>query len=172
VANAKLGVAWSESVKDAPERRYYRALLDLGVLGSLPCRIVENAKRANEKAPTHLVFFSPLTGGEDLRVGALWPYKHPDTGAEYLTGHLDLGSLGLVELKGGAKVDLRLVKDSVAMRLSEARERARDRSPTHELWRMTDRAKRKGGASAGTVSSGGDAGEDSDGDDIELAGAA
>jgi len=141
MSKAVLGAAWSEAVKDAPDRRYFRVLLDLGVLGTLACRIVENAKRTNEKAPTHLVFFSPLADGEDVRIGALWPYKNPDNGAEYLTGHLELGSLGQVELKGGAKLDLRLLKERLGVRLSELRERASDRSPTHQLWRMTPRSK-------------------------------
>ncbi len=141
MSKAVLGAAWSEAVKDAPDRRYYRVLLDLGVLGALACRIVENAKRTNEKAPTHLVFFSPLADGEDVRIGALWPYRNPDSGAEYLTGHLELGSLGQVELKGGAKLDLRLLKERLGIRLSELRERASDRSPTHQLWLMTPRSK-------------------------------
>jgi len=159
MSKAVLGAAWSEAVKDAPDRRYFRVLLDLGVLGTLACRIVENAKRTNEKAPTHLVFFSPLADGEDVRIGALWPYKNPDNGAEYLTGHLELGSLGQVELKGGAKLDLRLLKERLGIRLSELRERASDRSPTHQLWRMMPKPKAQAAAATTIGAAGSEKGQ-------------
>ena len=141
MTNALLGAAWEEAVKEAPERKWYRLLLAFGVLGSLPCRIVESPKKAIENAPTHLVFFSPVTGGEDLRIGALWPHKNEESGAEYLMGELDLAVLGILELKGGAKVDLRLVDGRLQMRLSAVKERASEKSPTHQLWRTKQRGK-------------------------------
>ncbi len=139
MTNAFVGPAWEEPVKEAPGRKWYRLLLDLGVLGSLPCRVVENSKQANDKAPTHLVFYSPVTDGEDVRIGALWPHKNEET--EYLMGELELGKLGLVELKGGAKIDLRLLAGGVGIRLSAAKKRASEKSPTHHAWRTKARTK-------------------------------
>ncbi len=139
MVNAMLGPAWEESVKDAPGRKWYRFLLSLGALGDVVCRIVENPKREAENAPTHLVFHSPIADGEDVRLGALWPHKNPETGAEYLMGVIDVALLGALELKGGAKLDLRLLDGKVNVRLSAVKERRSEKSPTHQLWRTKQR---------------------------------
>jgi len=134
-----LGPAWQEPVKGDSGRKYYRVLLRLGVLGVVPCRIVENAKRANEKAPTHLIFHSPIADGDDVKVGALWPHA----GAAYLLGQIELSAFGVLRLKGGATLDLRLVNEEIGIRLSAVGERKSDKSPTHQLWRLTPRSKAK-----------------------------
>jgi len=141
MVNAFVGPAWEEPVKEASGRKWYRLLLDLGVLGSLPCRVVENSKQANDKAPTHLVFYSPVADGEDVRIGALWPHVNEETKAEYLMGELQLDKLGLVELKGGAKIDFRLLAGGVGIRLSAVKQRASEKSPTHHAWRTKARMK-------------------------------
>ncbi len=139
MVNAMLGPVWEEPVKDAPARKWYRFLLSLGALGDLVCRIVENPKRENENAPTHLVFHSPVADGEDVRLGALWPHENAETKAKYLMGTLDLAALGALELKGGAKLDLRLLDGKVNVRLSAVKERRSEKSPTHQLWRTKPR---------------------------------
>lgn len=133
--DARLGVAWQEPVKDAPDRKKFSLALSLGVIGPLACRIVENPKRENPRAPTHLIFHTPIDG-EDRRVGALWPGKSERTGAEYLAGNVDLHALGVLDLRGGVKVDFRRVGDRLPVRLSKNEGAKTDRSPSHILWRM------------------------------------
>lgn len=151
--DAKLGVAWEEPVKDSPDRKRLSLALSLGAVGQAPCRIVENTKRENPQAPSHLVFHTPIEG-QDLRVGALWPGKSR-TGAEYLTGNIDLHAFGLLELRGGVKVDFRRVGDRLPVRLSKNEDRKSERSPSHVLWRMTPipKEKRAAGGPASVVAS-------------------
>ncbi len=131
-----VGAAWQEPVKSAPERSLYRVLLPCSIFGQVACRIVENAKRDKDQAPTHLMFHSPI-GGEDVKVGAFWARTSPTSGAEYLAGEIDPAAFEVAELRGGAKVDGRRMGGPVRVRLSRNTNRASDRSPTHHLWIMT-----------------------------------
>lgn len=150
--DARLGVAWQEPVKDAPDRKRFSLSLSLGVIGPLSCRIVENPKRENPKAPTHLIFHTPIEG-EDLRLGALWPGKSERTGTEYLTGNVDLHALGVLELRGGVKVDFRRVGERLPVRLSKNKDGKTDRSPSHVLWRMQPAPKDKRASGAAPAAS-------------------
>ena len=133
--DARIGVAWKEPVEGAPERSKHALALSLGILGQVPCRVVENPKREDPKAPTHLIFHTPFEG-EDRRVGALWPHTSKSSGAEYLLGQVDLRAFGELEILGGVKIDCRRVADPVGVRLSVNGEPKSDRSPTHYLWRL------------------------------------
>jgi|GEM_PF-5884195 len=130
-----IGAAWKEAVKGAPDRAKFNVSLDLGMSGTLTCRIVENTSRT-EDAPTHLIFYSPIEG-QDVKVGALWPYGD----APYLIGHIDLAAFGKIRLKGGIEIDFRLAGDRIGVRLSAVAERRNEKSPTHQLWRMRPRGK-------------------------------
>ena len=136
---ALIGSVWEESVQGAPERSYFSARLDLGVLPSLACRIVENTKREKENLPTHLMFYFPIDG-RDVKVGAFWPYDN-GAGKEYLIGRFNLAAFGEVALRGGIRVDFRLSGDDIGVRLSKVAERRNEKSPTHQLWRMNQHAK-------------------------------
>jgi uncharacterized protein (DUF736 family) len=142
--DARIGAAWREAVEGHPERSKYSLLLSVGIAGQVPCRIVENPKREDPKAPTHLIFHSPIEG-EDLCVGALWPHTSKSSHNDYLLGQVDIRALGLVEILGGIKLDFRRVADKVGVRLSKNGERKSDRSPTHYLWKMEPIPKEKRG---------------------------
>ncbi len=145
--DARVGVAWKEPVEGHPERFWYSLLLSMGLAGQVPCRIVENAKREDPKAPTHLLFHTPFEG-EDLRVGALWPHKSKNSGATYLIGHVDLRAFGDLQVLGGIQVDFRRVAERLSVRLQESDRQKSDRSPTHTLWRMDPISKGKRPAEA------------------------
>lgn len=142
MAKLLIGAAWKEAVKAAPDRSKFSVSLDLGMVGALACRIVENTSRT-EGAPTHLVFYSPIEG-QDIRVGAFWPYKD----APYLTGNIELAAFGKVRLKGGIDVDFRLAGERIGVRFAPAGERKSEKSPTHLLWRMMPHSKAAGGEAA------------------------
>jgi len=130
-----VGAAWQESVKDAPERSVYRLSLPLSIFGQIPCRLVENPKREEDKAPTHLLFHSPIEG-EDVKVGAFWARTAQASGSAYLAGEIDPAAFDVAELRGGSQVDARRMAGPVRVRLSRNAKRASDRSPTHLLWLM------------------------------------
>ncbi len=140
--DARIGVAWKEAVDGHPERSRYTLKLSLGIAGQVPCRIVENPKREDPRAPTHLLFHTPFEG-EDLRVGALWPHKSKNSGATYLIGHVDLRAFGNLQVLGGIQVDFRRVAERLGVRLQESDLQKSDRSPTHTLWRMDPISKAK-----------------------------
>lgn len=145
--DARIGVAWREPVEGHPERSRYSLLFSFGLAGQAPCRIVENTKREDPKAPTHLIFHTPFEG-EDLRVGALWPHTSRSTGTQYLIGHVEVRAFGVLEVAGGVQVDFRRVADRVSIRLSQNEAKKSDRSPTHYLWRMDPISKEKRAAAA------------------------
>lgn len=142
-----VGAAWQESVKGAPDRSVYRVSLPCSIFGQIACRVVENPKREGEKAPTHLMFFSPFEG-EDVKVGAFWARTSPTTGSEYLGGEIDPAAFAVAELRGGAQVDGRRMAGPVRVRLSKNANRASDRSPTHLLWIMKPARRAEGPAAA------------------------
>jgi len=145
-----VGAAWKEATASDPNKRYYRVAVDLG--GLVPpayCRIVENSKPKKDLSPTHYMFFSPVDG-DDRRVGAFWTQKSKESGTTYLMGELAPSSFGVIELKGGAKLDLRLAGGVVRVKLVAAKPAAVEdgkNRPTHYLLRMAFRAK-KGSAEA------------------------
>lgn len=145
--DARIGVAWREPVEGHPERSKYSLALSLGLAGQVSCRIVENGKREDPKAPTHLIFHTPFEG-EDLRVGALWPHTSQNSGAKYLIGQVDVRAFGLLEVMGGVQVDFRRVAERMGVRLSKNEAKKSDRSPTHFLWKMEPISKEKRAAAA------------------------
>ena len=110
----------------------------------IPCRIVENSKPKSERSPSHLMFFSPVEG-EDRMVGAFWTRKSEKAGTEYLMGDITLSRFGLVEIKGGAKLDLRLAGGGLGVKLVAAKpstaEDGKNR-PTHYLLRTVPRGRK------------------------------
>lgn len=147
-----LGAAWEDKAKGSG-RSFFNVAVDLGgLLQAIGIRIVARAEQRptpnGKKTPSHVAFFTPLDG-EDAEVGAFWPFKSPTSGLDYLVGHLSLSKLGVVELKGGAKVDFRRTED-VSVRLTAVKERKGEKSPTHQLWRMTGKKKAAVAATATT----------------------
>jgi uncharacterized protein (DUF736 family) len=156
--DARIGVAWREPVEGHPERSRYSLALSLGLAGQVPCRIVENGKREDPKAPTHLIFHTPFEG-EDIRVGALWPHTSKNSGAQYLLGQVDVRAFGQLEVLGGVQVDFRRVAERVGVRLSKNESKKSDRSPTHFLWKMEPISKEKRVAAAAQAKAEADAGD-------------
>lgn len=143
-----VGVAWEEETISDPTKQYYQVALDLGgLMPSISCRIVENGKRKSEGSPSHSMFYSPVDG-DDRHVGAFWPYKSEETGTAYLTGQIEVWKLGVIDLKGGGKVDFRLSDRTIRLKLVAAKDVADDDSkigkkrPTHYLLRLTRRGKK------------------------------
>ena len=141
-----VGVAWEQETAGDPSKRYYGVALDLG--GMVPpiyCRIAENSKPKGDRSPSHMMFFSPVDG-EDRMVGTFWTRKSEKTGTQYLMGEITLAKLGLVELKGGAKLDMRLAGGGLGVKLVAAKpSEAQDgkNRPTHYLLRTVPRSSRK-----------------------------
>lgn len=140
-----IGAAWEETTVADAEKRYYRVAVDLGgMIPSISCRIVENAKPKSERSPSHIMFFSPVDG-DDRVVGAFWPHKSEETGKSYLMGQITPSRFGIVELKGGAKLDLRLAGGAVGVKLVAAKadgDSEGKNRPTHYLLRTVPRSKR------------------------------
>lgn len=151
--DARVGVAWKEPVEGAPDRSKLALMLSAGIFGQIPCRVVENPRREDPKAPSHLIFHTPFEG-KDLRVGALWPHTSKTSGAEYLLGQVDPRAFGELEILGGVKIDCRRVADPVGVRLSANNEPKSDRSPTHYLWRLQPIPKDRRAAAAVESSAG------------------
>lgn len=151
--NSQVGAAWKGPVQGSPDRSIFNLHLSVGIAGELPCRVVENPKRqTNGKAPSHLIFFSPFDG-EDQVVGAFWPHTSPTSGVEYLVGLIDRAAFKVAALKGGTDVDFRRA-EKLRVRLSENPNRQGDRSPTHFLWVMRPIPKdRQATAAAGALAS-------------------
>jgi len=139
-----VGAAWEETPSGDPSKRYYRVALDLGgLVPPIHCRIAENAKPKSDRSPSHFMFFSPVDG-EDRMVGVFWPRKSVKAETTYLTGQVTPCLFGVVELKGGAKVDLRLAGGAVNVKLVASRAGAEPdgkNRPTHYLLRMSPRKK-------------------------------
>ncbi len=140
-----VGSAWEEVSANDAAKRYYRVAVDLGgMVPPIHCRIAENSKPKSDRSPSHLMFFSPV-GGEDRVVGWFWPRKSEKAGTEYLMGEITLSRFGLVELKGGAKLDLNLAGGGLGVKLvaAKAAPEAEGRNrPTHYLLRIVSRAKK------------------------------
>ncbi len=143
-----VGSAWEESTANDAAKRYYRVAVDLGgMVPPIHCRIVENSKPKSERSPSHIMFFSPVEGGDRV-VGAFWTRKSEKTGTEYLMGDITLSKFGLVEIKGGAKLDLRLAGGGMGVKLVAAKPSASGdgkNRPTHYLLRIVSRGKKAAG---------------------------
>ena len=140
-----VGSAWQEESAGDPSKRYYGVALDLGgLVPPIHCRIAENSKPKSERSPSHLMFFSPVDG-EDRVVGTFWTRRSEKTGTAYLMGQITPSKFGVVELKGGAKLDLRLAGGAVGVKFVAAKpSEAQDgkNRPTHYLLRLVPRGKK------------------------------
>lgn len=140
-----VGAAWEEATEGDSGRKYYRVAVDLGgMIPSIWCRIAENAKPKSERSPSHVLFFSPVVG-DDRVVGAFWPRKSAETGTAYLMGQITPSKFGVIELKGGAKLDLRLAGGAVGVKLVAAKANGESdgkNRPTHYLLRVMPRGKK------------------------------
>lgn len=140
-----VGSAWEQTTSGDPPRTYYGVALDLGgMVPPIHCRIAENPKPKTERSPSHFMFFSPVDG-EDRMVGSFWTRKSEKAGTTYLMGQITPYKFGVVELKGGAKLDLRLAGGAVGVKLVAAKpseaEDGKNR-PTHYLLRTVPRARK------------------------------
>jgi len=142
-----VGSAWEEATAGDPSKTYYGVALDLGgLVPPIHCRIAGNSKPKGERSPSHYMFFTPLDG-EGRMVGSFWPRKSGKTETTYLTGLIEVKRFGLVELQGGAKLDLRLAGGTVRVKLVAAKPSAAEdgkNRPTHYLLRMVPLAKKAG----------------------------
>ncbi len=140
-----VGAAWEETTAGDAGKRYYRVAVDLGgMIPSISCRIAENGKSKSERSPSHIMFFSPVDG-DDRVVGAFWTRKSEESGTAYLMGQITTSRFGVVELKGGAKLDLRLAGGAVGVKLVAAKASADadgKNRPTHYLLRTVPKGKK------------------------------
>lgn len=140
-----VGSAWEDATAGNPSKRYYGVSVDLGgLVPPMTCRIAENSKPKSERSPSHYMFFSPVDG-EDRLVGSFWTRKSEKAGTTYLMGQITPSRFGVVELKGGAKLDLRLAGGTLGVKLVAAKPSAAEdgkNRPTHYLLRTVPRGRK------------------------------
>jgi uncharacterized protein (DUF736 family) len=140
-----VGSAWEEATANDPTKRYFRVAVDLGgLVPPIHCRIAENSKPKSERSPSHLMFFSPVDG-EGRVVGAFWTRTSEEAGTTYLMGRITPSRFGMVEIKGGAKLDLRLAGGALNVKLVAAKpapDAEGKNRPTHYLLRTTPRGRK------------------------------
>jgi len=140
-----VGSGWEEVTVGDASKRYYRVSVDLGgLVPPIYCRIAENSKPKSERSPSHYMFMSPVDG-QDRMVGAFWPRKSEEAGTTYLMGQITPSRFGVVELKGGTKLDLRLAGGTLGVKLVAAKPSAAEdgkNRPTHYLLRTVPRGKK------------------------------
>jgi len=140
-----VGSAWEQETAGDPSKSYYGVALDLGgLVPPIHCRIAENSKPRSERSPSHFMFFTPVDG-EDCMVGSFWPHKSEKAGTSYLMGQITPSKFGVVALKGGAKLDLRLAGGALGVKLVAAKPSAAEdgkNRPTHYLLRTVPRTRK------------------------------
>jgi uncharacterized protein (DUF736 family) len=133
----QIGAAWTRPQASDPTKKRVDVLIDLGILGALPCRLVE-VKAETDKHPTHkLVYNEGDTDG--IFFGSFWKATAVESGREYLRGVMELHRLGKRLVRGGVVVEFGKLGEKLHCKIVEAPKEADGAGPDRLVMRFTPR---------------------------------
>ncbi len=144
----QIGAAWSKPQASDPKKTRVDVLLDLGLLGNLPCRLVE-VKAETEKHPTHKLVYNEGEA-DGIFFGAFWTATAKDGSHDYLRGELDFRRLGKRLLRGGVVVDFEKHGEPLRCKIVDFEDDGPGESgPDMLIMRFTPKKRATGGDGAG-----------------------